>query len=91
VPGQRLGQITDLGTQAPLGEIALTVRDSSLSACTQAIVAAEVGQLELAHDYLREAALMDLHNLENNTRDGLHIASLGRRLAGGGRRFRWHA
>ncbi len=55
---------------------ALTVRDSSLSACTQAIVAAEVGQLELAHDYLREAALMDLHDLENNTRDGLHIASL---------------
>ncbi len=54
-------------------------------------MAAEVGQLELAHDYLREAALMDLHNLENNTRDGLHIASLGRRLAGGGRRFRWHA
>jgi alpha,alpha-trehalose phosphorylase len=54
----------------------LTVRDSSLSACTQAIVAAEVGQLGLAHDYLREAALMDLHNLENNTRDGLHIASL---------------
>lgn len=52
------------------------MRDSSLSACTQAIVAAEVGQLELAHDYLREAALMDLHNLENNTRDGLHIASL---------------
>ncbi len=69
----------------------MTVRDSSLSACTQAIVAAEVGQLELAHDYLREAALMDLHNLENNTRDGLHIASLGRRLAGGGRRVRWHA
>jgi alpha,alpha-trehalose phosphorylase len=29
---------------------ALTVRDSSLSASTQAIVAAEVGQLELAYD-----------------------------------------
>lgn len=55
---------------------ALTVRDSSLSACTQAIVAAEVGQLELARDYLQEAAMMDLHDLENNTRDGLHIASL---------------
>jgi alpha,alpha-trehalose phosphorylase len=55
---------------------ALTVRDSSLSACTQSIVAAEVGQLELAHAYLREAALMDLHDLENNTSDGLHIASL---------------
>ncbi|MGN6606953.1 MAG: glycosyl hydrolase family 65 protein, partial [Jatrophihabitans sp.] len=55
---------------------ALTVRDSSLSACTQAVVAAEVGQLDLATDYLAEAALMDLHNLEHNSSDGLHIASL---------------
>jgi alpha,alpha-trehalose phosphorylase len=55
---------------------ALTVRDSSLSACTQAVMAAEVGQVELAYDYLAEAALMDLDDLEHNTRDGLHIASL---------------
>jgi alpha,alpha-trehalose phosphorylase len=55
---------------------ALTVRDSSLSACTQAVIAAEVGRLELAYDYFAEAALMDLDNLEHNTRDGLHIASL---------------
>jgi len=53
-----------------------TVRDSSLSACTQAVLAAEVGHLELAHDYLGEAALMDLHDLEHNTRDGVHMASL---------------
>jgi len=54
----------------------LTVRDSSLSACTQAVVAAEVGHLELAYDYLAEAALIDLDDLQHNTRDGLHIASL---------------
>jgi alpha,alpha-trehalose phosphorylase len=54
----------------------LTVRDSSLSACTQAVVAAEVGQLDLAADYLAEAALMDLHDIEHNAGDGLHIASL---------------
>ena len=54
----------------------LTVRDSSLSACTQAVIAAEVGHLQLAHDYVGEAALMDLDDLEHNTRDGLHIASL---------------
>jgi alpha,alpha-trehalose phosphorylase len=54
----------------------LTVRDSSLSACSQAVMAAEVGQLQLAHDYLGEAALMDLHDLEHNVRDGVHIASL---------------
>jgi alpha,alpha-trehalose phosphorylase len=55
---------------------ALTVRDSSLSACTQATMAAEVGHLDLAYDYLGEAAFIDLHDLEHNTRDGLHIASL---------------
>jgi alpha,alpha-trehalose phosphorylase len=54
----------------------LTVRDSSLSACTQAIVAAEVGHMELAYDYLREAAFVDIHDLHRNTGDGLHIASL---------------
>ena len=52
------------------------MRDSSLSACTQAVMAAEVGHLGLAHDYLAEAALMDLDDLEHNTRDGLHVASL---------------
>jgi alpha,alpha-trehalose phosphorylase len=55
---------------------ALTVRDSSLSACTQAVIAAEVGHLELAYDYFGEAALTDLHDLHRNTRDGVHIASL---------------
>jgi alpha,alpha-trehalose phosphorylase len=54
----------------------LTVRDSSLSASTQAVVAAEVGHLELAYDYFGEAALIDLDNLERNTSDGVHIASL---------------
>jgi alpha,alpha-trehalose phosphorylase len=55
---------------------ALTVRDSSLSACTQAVIAAEVGHLGLAYEYLAEAALMDLDDLEHNTRDGLHLAAL---------------
>jgi alpha,alpha-trehalose phosphorylase len=54
----------------------LTVRDSSLSACCQAVIAAETGHLDLAWDYTTEAALMDLRDLEHNTRDGLHIASL---------------
>ncbi|HEX3736968.1 MAG TPA: glycosyl hydrolase family 65 protein [Solirubrobacterales bacterium] len=54
----------------------LTVRDSSLSACVQAVIAAETGHLELAYDYLGEAALMDLDDLEHNSRDGLHVASL---------------
>ncbi len=55
---------------------ALTVRDSSLSASAQAVIAAETGHLDLAHDYLAETALMDLADLEHNTRDGLHLAAL---------------
>jgi alpha,alpha-trehalose phosphorylase len=54
----------------------LTVRDSSLAACTEAVIAAEVGLLRLAYDYLAEGALLDLHDFERNTRDGLHLASL---------------
>ncbi len=53
-----------------------TVRDSSLSACTQAVMCAEVGHLDLAYDYAHEAALIDLADLHHNTRDGLHMASL---------------
>ena len=53
-----------------------TTRDSSLSACTQAVMCAEVGHLELAHDYAYEAALIDLRDLHDNTGDGLHMASL---------------
>lgn len=54
----------------------ITVRDSSLSACTEAAVAAEIGYMDLALDYVAEAALMDLEDIEHNARDGLHMASL---------------
>jgi alpha,alpha-trehalose phosphorylase len=55
---------------------ARTVRDSSLSATTQAIVAAEVGHLQLAHDYWGETAFIDRHNLHGNVDSGLHIAAM---------------
>jgi alpha,alpha-trehalose phosphorylase len=55
---------------------ALTVRDSSLSDGTEAVLAAEIGQLDLAYDYLVEAALLDLDDLAHNTRDGIHIAAV---------------
>ena len=54
----------------------LTVGDSSLSACTQAVVAAEVGHIELAYDYFAHTALLDLNDSAHNTRDGLHMAAL---------------
>ncbi len=47
-----------------------------MSACSQAVPAAETGHLRLAYDYLGEAAMMDLADLQHNTRDGLHMASL---------------
>ncbi len=55
----------------------ITVRDSSLSAGTEAVAAVDAGHLRLALDYAAEAALMDLHDVERNARDGLHVASLG--------------
>jgi alpha,alpha-trehalose phosphorylase len=54
----------------------ITVRDSSLSAAVQAIVAADTGHLDLAHDYLAESALIDLRDLDDNTAAGLHLAAL---------------
>ena len=54
----------------------LTVRDSSLSAATQAVMAAETGHLELAYEYLSEACLVDIQNLHFNTGNGLHLAAL---------------
>jgi alpha,alpha-trehalose phosphorylase len=54
----------------------LTVRDSSLSASIQAVVAAEVGHLELAYDYFGEAVLLDISDFHHNTKDGVHLASL---------------
>ncbi len=54
---------------------ARTVRDSSLSAPAQAVLAAETGHLELAHDYLAEAALLDLRSGGESGGDGLHIAA----------------
>ncbi|MGW5054394.1 glycoside hydrolase family 65 protein [Actinokineospora sp. NPDC004072] len=55
---------------------ARTIRDSSLSAATQAVVAAECGHLDLAYAYLAETALIDLNDLYDNVRNGLHMASL---------------
>jgi alpha,alpha-trehalose phosphorylase len=53
---------------------ALTTGDSSLSACVQAIVAAEVGSEAAALAYFRFALLMDLADVAGNASDGVHIA-----------------
>jgi alpha,alpha-trehalose phosphorylase len=54
----------------------ITVRDSSLSAATQAVMAAETGHLDLSYEYLCETSLLDLADLAGDTGHGLHIAAL---------------
>ena len=55
----------------------LTTGDSSLSACVQSIIAAEVGYEEKALEYFQYALLMDLADVGGNVVDGVHIASTG--------------
>jgi alpha,alpha-trehalose phosphorylase len=53
----------------------LTTGDSTLSAVSQAVIAAEVGAANLALQYFHEALGVDLADRHHNTRDGVHIAS----------------
>jgi len=53
----------------------ITTGDSSLSACVQAIIAAEVGYDQAALDYFVDAVYTDLADLHKNTVDGVHVAS----------------
>ena len=55
----------------------LTTGDSSLSACVQSILAAEIGYEEKALEYFQYALLMDLADIAGNVVDGVHIASTG--------------
>jgi alpha,alpha-trehalose phosphorylase len=53
----------------------LTTGDSSLSACVQSILAAEIGNERQAIQYFNYALLMDLADIAGNTSNGVHIAS----------------
>jgi alpha,alpha-trehalose phosphorylase len=53
----------------------LTTGDSSLSACVQSILAAEIGNQPQALEYFNFALFMDLANVAGNVSDGVHIAS----------------
>ena len=61
---------------------AITTGDSSLSACVQAIMAAEVGHAELARQYFDESLYLDIADTHGNTVDGIHIANVGGVWAG---------
>ena len=55
----------------------LTIGDSSLSTCVEAIIAAQMGDIEKAIDSGMAALLMDLADVGGNVKDGCHIASMG--------------
>jgi alpha,alpha-trehalose phosphorylase len=55
----------------------ITTGDSSLSACVQSIMAAEIGYEEKAMQHFVHALFMDLADLAGNTTDGVHMASAG--------------
>ena len=55
----------------------LTTGDSSLSSCVEAIIAAQVGDIDKAIRYGMAALLMDLADVGGNVKDGCHIASMG--------------
>jgi alpha,alpha-trehalose phosphorylase len=55
----------------------ITAGDSSLSACVEALAAAQIGYDDHAVDYFRAALLTDLADAHRNTADGVHIASCG--------------
>ena len=55
----------------------ITTGDSSLSACVQAMAAAQIGYDDLAVDYFREALFVDLADTHGNASDGVHVASCG--------------
>jgi alpha,alpha-trehalose phosphorylase len=55
----------------------LTTGDSSLSSCVEAIIAAQIGDMDKAFRYGTAALLMDLADVGGNVKDGCHIASMG--------------
>jgi alpha,alpha-trehalose phosphorylase len=55
----------------------LTTGDSSLSACIQAIMSAELRYDKAAMHHFHHALYMDLGDIAGNTTDGVHMASAG--------------
>jgi len=55
----------------------MTTGDSSLSSCVEAIIAAQIGDMDKAIRYGMAALLMDLADVGGNVKDGCHIASMG--------------
>jgi alpha,alpha-trehalose phosphorylase len=55
----------------------ISTGDSSLSACVQSVMAAEVGHADLAMRYFRQSLYLDIADTHGNTVDGAHLANVG--------------
>ncbi|SFC57050.1 alpha,alpha-trehalose phosphorylase [Alkalibacterium subtropicum] len=55
----------------------VTTHDSSLSRSVFGMMASDLGQMEKAYNYFMDTALMDITDLQSNTRDGVHAANMG--------------
>ena len=71
----------------------VTTHDSSLSMAVFAILADEIGRVDLGYDYFMASARLDLDNMHHNTKDGLHMANMAGTWNGvvkgfGGMRYR---
>lgn len=56
---------------------AITTHDSSLSRSIFSMMASEIGNLDKAYSYFMDTALMDLTDMQGNTKDGVHVANMG--------------
>lgn len=54
----------------------ITTHDSSLSKSIFSIVAARLGKVDKAYEYFGDSAMLDILNLHNNTKDGIHTSNM---------------
>ncbi|WP_211745657.1 glycoside hydrolase family 65 protein [Paenibacillus sp. Marseille-Q4541] len=55
----------------------ITTHDSSLSRSIFGMMASEIGDADKAYRYFMDTALMDLTDMQKNTKDGIHAANMG--------------
>ena len=56
---------------------AVTTHDSSLSRSIFGIAASALGRMDKAYGYFMDTALMDITDMQSNTKDGVHAANMG--------------
>lgn len=54
-----------------------TAHDSSLSYCSYSIMASKLGMAEMAYEYFRTCAYLDIEDIKLNSISGLHFANFG--------------